>query len=340
LGTTADLANSYLYDALDRLTQVQQSSNGGNAVASKQVNFTYNADGQTTALSRYSDLSGTNLVASSTWGYDQNNRLTSLAHALGTGGTTTLSYSLGYDLKSQITSLSTPDGTSSLAYDATGQLTGASLTSESYAYDANGNRAGGTSVNADNQLASDSLYTYSYDKNGNLTSKVRKDGTGSVLYTWDYRNRLTDVVSKDGSGTTTGSVHYAYDAGNNRISKTVKDGSGAVTLSEAFVYDLSGGDNLLLVLDGSGNVKNRYLNGSSTNQVLAEETSITGSGAGTIHWALTDHEGSVRDVINNSGAVLDHIQYDSFGNRDPVPSGPVDVDGHGHGERSIFILNR
>jgi RHS repeat-associated protein len=42
--------------------------------------------------------------------------------------------------------------------------------------------------------------------------------------------------------------------------------------------------------------------------VLAEETA-----AGDTHWALTDHQGSVRDVIDNSGVVLNHIVYDSFG---------------------------
>ena len=31
------------------------------------------------------------------------------------------------------------------------------------------------------------------------------------------------------------------------------------------------------------------------------------------HWALSDHQGSVRDVIDNSGTVLTHIVYDSFG---------------------------
>ncbi|WP_008308080.1 RHS repeat-associated core domain-containing protein [Leptolyngbya sp. PCC 6406] len=28
---------------------------------------------------------------------------------------------------------------------------------------------------------------------------------------------------------------------------------------------------------------------------------------------LTDHQGSVRDVIDDSGAVLNHLVYDSFG---------------------------
>ena len=312
IGGTADLANSYLYDALNRLKQAQQSSNGGNSVASKQANFAYNASGQVTSLNGYSDLTGTNLVASSTYGYDNDNRLTSLDHALGSSGSTTLDYSLGYDAASQITSLTTPDGSSTLGYDHGGQLLSASLTSESYSYDANGNRTSGSaSTNADNQLASDANDSYTYDKNGNLTSAVRNDGTGSTDYTWDYRNRLTDVTFKDGSGAVTGSIHYAYDDNNNRISQVVKDASGTVTLTEFYIYD---GSNLLLVLDGSGNVKQRYFNGPNENQVLAEETNIVSSGAGDTHWALTDHEGSVRDVVDNSGSVLDHIKYDSFGN--------------------------
>jgi hypothetical protein len=39
--------------------------------------------------------------------------------------------------------------------------------------------------------------------------------------------------------------------------------------------------------------------------VLAEETA-----AGDTHWAITDHQGSVSD---NSGAALNHLVYDSFG---------------------------
>lgn len=35
--------------------------------------------------------------------------------------------------------------------------------------------------------------------------------------------------------------------------------------------------------------------------------------ADKIHWALSDHQGSVRDVVDNSGTVLNHIVYDSFG---------------------------
>jgi RHS repeat-associated protein len=46
------------------------------------------------------------------------------------------------------------------------------------------------------------------------------------------------------------------------------------------------------------------------DQIEADEQLATG----TTLWALTDHLGSVRDVVDNSGAVQNHIVYDAFGN--------------------------
>ena len=323
---TVDLEKA---DNLNRLTSVQQAdladaitagwvtSPGtytANTLAAKRVDFGYNALGQYTSISRYADLSGGSLVASTSSTYDNMERLIALTHALGSSGSTTLAYAFGYDANSQITTLTTPDGTSSESYDNNGQVTAASLTSETYAYDANGNRtsANGSTYGtpgANNQLTSDGTYTYTYDNEGNRLTRTNI-ATGQVdTYTWDYRNRLTDVVTTDASAVILQSVHYTYDTMNRRIGKTVVDGSSTVTLAENYVYD---GSNLLLVLDGSGNVTQRYLNGPAENQVLVEET-LTGS-TSTVRWALTDQVGSIRDVADNAGAVLDHVVYDSFGN--------------------------
>nr|WP_250564781.1 RHS repeat-associated core domain-containing protein [Adonisia turfae] len=50
------------------------------------------------------------------------------------------------------------------------------------------------------------------------------------------------------------------------------------------------------------------MHGPNVDQILAEETAN-----GDVRWALTDHQGSVRDVIDNQGTVLNHITYNSFG---------------------------
>jgi RHS repeat-associated protein len=132
--------------------------------------------------------------------------------------------------------------------------------------------------------------------------------TGEVTeYTWDHRNRLTSVVTKDSGGATTHQVDYTYDVYDRRITKTIDaDGDGAGTATEEhFVYD---GEHISLVFDETGTQTHRYLHGPQIDQVLAEETA-----AGETHWALSDHQGSVRDVIDNSGTVLNHVVYDSFG---------------------------
>lgn len=43
-----------------------------------------------------------------------------------------------------------------------------------------------------------------------------------------------------------------------------------------------------------------------------------------MNWALTDHQGTVRDVVDSSGAVQNHIRYDSFGQITIETNGAVD----------------
>jgi RHS repeat-associated protein len=103
-------------------------------------------------------------------------------------------------------------------------------------------------------------------------------------------------------------VEYTYDTFDRRTAKAVDpDGKGrAQTETERFVYD---GAHIALVFDGKGKQTHRYLYGPQIDQVLADET-VTGA----VQWALSDQQGSVRDVINNQGQLLNHIRYDSFGN--------------------------
>ncbi|NEQ42447.1 MAG: hypothetical protein F6K00_02345 [Leptolyngbya sp. SIOISBB] len=78
------------------------------------------------------------------------------------------------------------------------------------------------------------------------------------------------------------------------------DGDGPVTATtEHFVYD---GDHIALVFDEAGTQTHRYLHGPNVDQILAEETAD-----GAVHWALTDHQGSVRDIIDNDGNLLNRI---------------------------------
>ncbi|MCD4825462.1 MAG: hypothetical protein K8S55_12765 [Phycisphaerae bacterium] len=131
-------------------------------------------------------------------------------------------------------------------------------------------------------------------------------------FQWDYRNRLINVTDRDSAGgAAVQVVEFTYDAMGNRIAMVVDaDGDGAAAgQATYFVYD---GDHIILEYTDSGSgaeLAYRYLHGPVIDQVLAAEGSN-----GEVLWALTDHQGSVRDLINSAGTVANHITYDSFGN--------------------------
>jgi RHS repeat-associated protein len=286
----------YSYDLLNRVTRLTQSGIG---VQSKRVDLAYNAVNQLTGLSRYS---GVNSVVDTSYVYDNNQRLIQLSHKK--GASTVASYNYSYDNADKLVStVSSVDGASSYGYDATNQLVSAShstQTNEAYAYDPNGNRtSGGTVTSANNQLLSDGTYNYQYDGEGNRTRRT-EIATGKVTeYVWDYRNRLAGVLFKDGAGVVTKTIDYTYDGNNQRIGKRI---DGAVT--ERYVIDRN---QIALVFDGVGVQTHRYLYGTAVDQVLVDETA-TG-----MVWALADQLGTVSDLVDNSGSVVNHISYDSFG---------------------------
>ncbi|MDG3496283.1 RHS repeat-associated core domain-containing protein [Pseudanabaena catenata USMAC16] len=126
-------------------------------------------------------------------------------------------------------------------------------------------------------------------------------------YRWDIRDRLTGITVKNDLGEIIRTAEYTYDVYNQRIAKTVDtDGDGSLAaVTERFVY---GSDqNIALVFDENGNVNHRYLFGNGVDQIEADEND------GNTRWALTDHLGSVRDVVDDSGTVLNHVVYDAFG---------------------------
>jgi RHS repeat-associated protein len=118
---------------------------------------------------------------------------------------------------------------------------------------------------------------------------------------------LTNVTVKDSSQNVIQESDYTYDAFNQRIGVEVDpDGDGQESATQRWTaYD---GANPYADFDGSGNLTNRYLYGPAADMILARMDS-----SGDVAWYLTDHLGSVRDLADPGGNVIDHITYDSFG---------------------------
>ncbi|MCO6459521.1 MAG: hypothetical protein J5I93_29765 [Pirellulaceae bacterium] len=311
----------YQYDALNRLTRIVQSAAGLAPVSDKRVDFSYNALSQFDTIARYADLAGTQAVADSVFQFDDLNRLTSLTHDNVPG--TLAFYNYTYDPTGRIASIEDVDGLTTYTLDALGQLLQAdrapgALPDESYVYDATGNRASSHlhgmqyEVGTGNRLESDGVFDYTYDAEGNLRQRTEVATGASREFTWDHRHRLTEVVDRDAQGTQEQRVEFVYDALNRRIAKTVADANGDTAWH--FAYDR---DELLLEFvdddgvagGGAPQLARRYLHGPAVDQVLADEDA-----AGNVRWLLSDHLGTVRDLVDESGQLVDHLTYDSYGN--------------------------
>ncbi len=212
------------------------------------------------------------------------------------------------------------------SYDNSNQLTDDDV--NSYSYDGSGNRTGGSySTGTGNQITNDGVYRYTYDVEGNLTKKSKGSADETWIYEYDHRNQLTSVQkwAEDPVGMGPFSelleVDYEYDVFGNRIERDldfIDDVDSENDSTERYSYDgwkpgggFVGNENwdVWADFDGSNTFQQRYVRGDQIDQLLGRIDS-----SDTVAWYLTDHVGSVRHMIDNSGVVQNTIVYDGFGN--------------------------
>jgi RHS repeat-associated protein len=275
--------NNYNYDTLNRLTTLTNSLTG-------QFGFGYDA------LSRRTQLTRPNGV-NTNYNYDSVSHLLSVLHQA--GSTTLDGAGYGYDFAGNRTSKTNYlNGiTSNYGYDAIYELQqvtqGGSIT-ESYSYDAVGNRLSSSGVptysyNPSNELTSNSSGSYTYDANGNTLT----DPSGKS-YSWDFENRLSQVVNP-GVGTTT----FRYDPWGRRLQK-----SGPLGTTN-YLYDRA---NLVNEINNAGNIGTSYAgNDEKVDEPLSEQRS------GTNSYYEQDGLGSVTSLSNSAGTLANTYNYDSFG---------------------------
>jgi RHS repeat-associated protein len=283
---------SYAYDNLNRLTGLTDFN-------SNAFGFGYDSLGRRTSLTRPNGVN-------TGYTYDNVSRLLSVIHAMGgiTKDGATYTYdNVGNRTSKTFVQQSDPDPISVIAsygYDNIYQLTQTLLDgglSESFGYDDVGNRTASLGVspylyNNSNELTSTPLAGFSYDENGNTTSKT--DGNGTTNYTWDYENRLVSV-----STPSSGTVNFAYDPFGRRILKSSTSGT------TIYAYD---GDNVVEELDAAGNPTARYAQGLGIDEPMARYGGVATS------YYHADGLGSVTSLTDGVGTVAASYVYDSFGN--------------------------
>jgi RHS repeat-associated protein len=192
-------------------------------------------------------------------------------------------------------------GTHNYSYDTLDRLTSAThpnQPNESYTYDDVGNRTASHqlssySYQSFNRLVAANGTSFSFDTNGNQTSK--SDTSSTWTYVWDYENRLRQASLAGGV-----TVTYFYDALGRRVQRT-----SSTSGTERFGFD---GADVVRDLDSANAIVIEYLNGPGIDNKLRQTPS------GTAAYFLTDHLGTTRNLADSTGSITSSLQYDSFGN--------------------------
>jgi RHS repeat-associated protein len=300
---TVDLFGGTLTSVYDGVGNLTTREFGGTSQTPLREDLTYTSRNQIATETRYSDLAGTTLVATSADTYDSVGRVTNIQHA-GTTGTALANYTYTYDLASRLTSEQDNGTSTAYGYDATSQLTSAGASA--YSYDANGNRTmAGYSTGAGNQLLNDGTWTYTYDAEGNMTKKSKGASAETWLYTYDNRNHMTGAKRETtDNGILLMQATYVYDAMSNRIEKDVWSSSTGLTTAR-YGYD---SQNAWVDLNGSNGLQMRRMYLEGVDQVFARVNS-----SGDAAWYLADHLGSVREVVNSTNTITDTNAFDAWG---------------------------
>ena len=178
----------------------------------------------------------------------------------------------------------------------------------SYKYDLSGNRIsrdtdGRTEnylYNSRNQLTQltgdDKNISYTYDPAGNLTEEHSTEH--KKIYSYDTYNRNTEITGND----FTQKNHY--DAEGYRYSIEEND---KVT---NFVYRCG---IMLAELDEAGNQAKTYTLGNEYAGHVSELNNSLTSENKAASYYITDEQGSIRYILDQSGEVQNYYQYSAFG---------------------------
>ena len=275
---------------------------------SAQVGFGYDSVGRLASLTRTTNGDFATPVTTS-FTLDLLDRVTSITHSKGMGedASTLSQFTYGYDVGGRVTNYTGPEGSLSFALDANGQLLSVTGSrTDNYAFDATGNRSSSTTGTA-NLLLNDGKYSYTYDLEGNQKTKTRISDGQLTEFFWDYRNQLTKAMVKDANGVLLKELRFTYDVEGRRVGSWV-DADGAGPEEPDQVWTVFDGVNPYMDFDGDGLLKTRYLYGPGIDELFAR----IGAGEDP-EWYLADRLGSVRQIVDGAGTILDEISYDSFG---------------------------
>ena len=274
--------------------------------------------------------------------YNEVGRLTNL-ETYNKTGITYWNYSYAYDNNGNILNILEAFTNTIISndYDALNRLLNSTRVSSSpfisnyniqYTYDGVGNRISETyngipslySYDNADRMLSKGTNTYDYDNNGNLIEK--SEGLDITNYSYDYENRLTAVELPNGDN-----VSYQYSPNGNIIQRNISSGAKATDI-EYCTYAPNPVKNIFRSIPTEFNMVSFAAISKPTS--LFETSDDIGTPISTISYDptnepvsitmltsgipdpyvyLTDHQGSVTNILDMIGFEQVFYTYDPFG---------------------------
>ncbi len=297
---------SYTYDLSSNVASVVSSNANGTNVA-----YAWDAG------NRLQTVTDNRTNGVTTYNYDATSQVSSFAYPNG------VAHSFGYDLRDRPTSLSLGSiATYIQSFTNSGHQTGATELSgraPAYQYDQIW-RLRQETITGDPVSANNGVLTYMLDPVGNRTSLTSTlPALPAQSFTYDADDRLqSDTYDANGNTLSSGGTSYTYDFEDRLLTGStgatiVYDGDGnrvsetAAGITTKYLVDD-------LTPTHYGQAAEETVNGAVTAQFTYGLMRISQNRAGAVSYYGYDPSGSVRELLNASGAVTDEYSYDAFGN--------------------------
>jgi len=273
--TQVALPNGYIdsrtYDRAGRITQVKHSS-GGNVLA--QFDYAYDNAGNPTSV--------TTPTGTTTYGYDNRDRLTSVCFQTSCPGGADPFIRWTYDVVGNRLTEDRPTGTTTNTYNAGDQMTQSGSTT--YTYDDNGNQTQAGSR------------TFTWNLAGQMTSTTADSSTTSYTYNGDG-NRLQAAA-------TSATTNYLWDS-NAQLPRLAIERNGAGTALRTYAYGL---ELLSMLADGAQYYFHTDALSSVTNMTSSSgqaQWTYTYEPFGTTRTETKDDPSAPDNTIKFAGSLLD-----------------------------------
>lgn len=149
---------------------------------------------------------------------------------------------------------------------------------------------------------------------GNIKKRSSKSDTSNYInFIHNSQNQLVggEVVVGNNS---VKKVYFSYDPLGNRIKKEVVDKSNPI---KSYVkYYVNDGTNVLGEIDAQGNKLLSYTNAlGATDFILSISVENSSLGAIGEYYVTRDKIGSIIDIVNGEGKIIQHNIYSAYGKR-------------------------